>query len=224
METINKNDMDGVQKIVAQPLLRTAVDAKDLPTLKPEIKEPIKEGKFSTLIKNKTDRPVTLRNPPNYIRRNHSTIPPGKSLTIDFEDASYFLAPFDRITYKKNGRVNLRERGDYEAHELKFPSCEFLNANPSAKVEIVMISEGHSLKLPYGIPIKIEVPVFSFYAEFEEVVICAPTAHPVPDIGHPGYTKMEYRANIQYVNRSEKELAEIKKRREQTYLRSVGLG
>ena len=195
------------------------------------------EGKiYSTEIVNKTDKPIQIRNPivgqevrssgwgSTIYNKYYSFIPPyGGSIKLKFVDNGYFLCPYERVIYRKNGRVDLKSRKGYKAPALAWPVCTFLNIGGKNE-EVVLIADNDSLRLPRGIPITRNVPVTSFYAEFEEVVIAVPIAVQVPDMSQPGSTKTEYRPNIQYEKRSEKELERIKKARERLYLKSVGLG
>ena len=165
---------------------------------------------------------INLRNPSNYVL-NYSYIQPGQSLTLKFSDKKYFLFPFERVTYRKKGKVDLRQRKGYKEPKNEFPVTVFLNRGGHSR-EVVMISMEKSLLLPLGIPIRRHLDVSSFFADFSDVIIENPTPVAVPDFANPGSIKFEYRQNMVKKLRPESELKKIKTMRERLVLRSVGLG
>jgi hypothetical protein len=178
--------------------------------------------KFSTVIKNNTDSVVTLKSANNYVYR-YFYIQPQSSLTIHFSDEKYFLAPYEKITYKKTGRIDCVRRKGYKAPKPSFPSTVFLNNGPN-DTEVIILDSNDTVQLPRGIAIEHQTPLFSFYAEFERVEILPPKQVPVPVVMSPGTIKYESRPNFQYKKRSPAELKKLKKMREDAYLKSAGFG
>lgn len=177
--------------------------------------------KFKCQIRNHTDKTITLKSPKNYIHRNFF-IKGHTKLTVAFDDEAFFLSAYERIVYKKSGKIDCIKRKNFR-RDLEFPTCKFLNLGGSF-FEVMVIAPYDSLILPKGIEIVRHVPFYSFYSDFESVTIAEPKTVAVPVLMSPGEIKMEERQNIIYTKRPEKDLKKIKQMREQSYLRSVGLG
>lgn len=174
-----------------------------------------------TQVVNRTAKTVNIKNPDNENCNYHySLIPPGGSKTFKYSDKSFYMIPFEKITFRRNGDVVLKDRKGFKPAELPWPTCVFLNRGNN-QAEVVKIDYNESLHLPYGIPIKKHVPFNSFYAEYESVTIEKPTEHAIPDISHPGMLTVEYRANIIRKKRNPQDLKRITELREQAYLESL---
>jgi hypothetical protein len=128
--------------------------------------------------------------------------------------------PWEKITYRKNGDVVLKDRKGYKEPEMPWPTCIFLNRGNN-RAEVVQLDYNESLRLPYGIPIKKHVPFNSFYAEYESVTIEKPTEHAIPDISHPGMLAVEYRPRIIRKKRNKEDLKRITELLEKAYSESL---
>lgn len=177
--------------------------------------------RFKTQIRNHTDQTVTLKSPKNCVHRTFF-IQPHTTLTIAYSEEAYFLAPFERVVYKKSGKVETVKRRGFK-RDLAFPATKFLNQG-GAVVEILMIQQNDSVHLPLGIEVERSVPYYSFYSDFESVTIAKPRERFVPLLNNPGQLKRELVQNIVYKKRPKAELERLKKMREKSYLKSVGLG
>lgn len=174
-----------------------------------------------TQIINKTEHTVQLKNPPNYPRYT-SSISPNASLTLKFNDNGYFLMPFEKITYRKNGTVILKNRKGWQPPKLGGFVTRFLNEG-GEQVESILLDYGETLHLPKGIPITRSVSPNSFYAEYSEVIIKKPIPVAVPSLSHKGLMEIENRPNIIRVKRSKADLEKLKAEREKAYLASLRL-
>jgi len=79
--------------------------------------------KYKTIVQNKSDENVQLRTPPNYVF-NHIAIDPGSNITFKYDDWRFYMAPFEKITYKK-GKVDLKSRSGWKEPELPFPTTAY---------------------------------------------------------------------------------------------------
>jgi hypothetical protein len=176
---------------------------------------------FKTVIKNNQDQFVILQSPKNYIHRMLRILP-SSSLTVVFDDANHFLAPYSKITYFKSGKISCQKRSGFKRN-LEFPICRFLN-DGATDTEVLRIADHDAQVLPRGIEVVRHVPIHSHFADYESVTIGKPKEVVVPIYNNPGQHKTELRQNIVYKKRPEKELQRIQQMREASYLRSVGLG
>ena len=176
------------------------------------------EDIFRTQIVNKTGNSVQLKNPPNY-SIYISSIGPNSSLALKFTDTGYFLMPFERVTYRKNGSIILKDRKGWQPPKLEGFVTRFLNEG-GQQVESVLLDYNETLHLPKGIPITRAVDPNSFYAEYAEVIIKKPIPVAVPSLAHKGLMEIEHRPNIIRVKRSKEDMAKLKSEREKIYLAS----
>lgn len=174
-----------------------------------------------TQIINKTENPITLRNPPNYARYT-SSISSNSSLTLKFTESGYFLMPFERVTYRKNGSVILKDRKGFKPPKLEGFVTRFLNEG-GEQVESILLDYGETLHLPRGIPITRSISPNSFYAEYGEVIIQKSIPVAVPSLSHKGLMEIEYRPNIIRIKRSKEDMTKLKAEREKAYLASLNL-
>lgn len=176
---------------------------------------------FSTVIKNNTDQSIQIRSPKNYVGA-FLTVSPKSSRTVRFNDEAYFLAPYEKVTYKKSGRVDCVKRKGYEPPAERFPSTLFLNSG-GGPLECIVLDRSDTIQLPRGIPIRHNaMPLFSFYSEFSEVEILEPKMIPKPMVMNPGTIKYEKHPNFKLVKRSPADMKRLKEMREAAYLRSKG--
>jgi hypothetical protein len=177
--------------------------------------------KYKCQIRNHRDDTVMLKAPKNYVYRT-LFIQPHTTLTIAFSEEAYFLAPFERVVYKKSGKVETVKRRGFK-RDLAFPVVKFLNRGGHMS-EVVRVSDNDSQILPLGIEVERSVPFYSHFAEFESVIIAEPKEVVVPVYNSPGQHKTEKRQHIIYKKRNGKDLERLKKMRQVSYLRSIGLG
>lgn len=176
--------------------------------------------RYKTQIRNNRDQAVSLRSPKNYVGAI-LIVPPRSTRTIDFDEENYFLAQFEKIVFKKKGKVDTRQRKGYKVPEKKFPATTFLNSG-GVDLECIVLDSSDTIQLPKGIPIHRNVPLFSYYAEFESVEISEPKTTPKAVIMNPGTFKYEKKPNFKLVKRSLADLKKLKQMREAAYLRSAG--
>jgi len=174
--------------------------------------------KYKTLIKNQSSETIQIRTPANYVY-NNVPIDPGSSLTLRYDDPKFYMAPYERITYRKKGKVDLQPRSKWKQPDLQFPSTTFLNSG-GAQTEVVQIEANNSLILPRGIPITVHTPPQSYYSEFSHVEIGDPIEKVIPDISRRGLLKIEKRQNFIRKKRDKKEMEKLKKLREAIYIRA----
>lgn len=175
---------------------------------------------YKTQIRNNRDQGVSLRSPHNYVGA-FIVIPPQSSRIIEFDDKDYFLTPFERITYKKSGRIDCVKRKGYKEPERAFPATSFLNSG-GAELECIVLDSSETIQISKGIQIKRTVPIFSYYAEFSEVEILEPKMIPKPMMMSPGTIKYEKRPSFRLVKRSPADMKRLKEMRESAFLYSKG--
>ena len=145
--------------------------------------------KYKTLVRNQSNETIKIRTPSNYVY-NSVPIDPGSSITLRYDDPKFYMTPFERIIYKKKGKVDLQPRSKWKQPDLPFPTTTFLNSG-GHEVEVVQIEVNNSLILPRGIPITVHTPPHSYYSEFSYVEIGDPIEKVVPDISRRGLFKID---------------------------------
>jgi len=173
--------------------------------------------KYKTLVQNKSDETIQLRTPPNYLY-NNIAIDPGSSITFRYDDRRFYMAPFEKIIYKKS-KVDLKSRSGWKEPELPFPTTTFLNSG-GAQTEVVQIEVNNSLQLPRGIPITVHTPPNTYFSEFSYVEIADPIEKVVPDVSRRGLLKIEKKQNFIRKKRDKKEMERLRKLREAIYIRA----
>lgn len=173
--------------------------------------------KYKTLVRNRSSETIQLRTPSNY-PYNNIAIDPGSSIAFKYDDRRFYMAPYEKITYKK-GKVDLKSRSGWKEPELPFPTTTFLNSG-GAQTEVVQIEANNSLLLPRGIPITVHTPPVSYYSEFSYVEIADPIEKVVPDVSRRGLLKIEKRPNFARKKRDKKEMDRLQKLRETIYIRA----
>jgi hypothetical protein len=175
---------------------------------------------YKTQIRNHSPNTINLPAPKNYVHRT-LFIQPNATVTISFRDEAYILSGYERITYKKSGKVETKQRAGFK-RDLEFPVVCFLN-DGNTETEVLRIADHDAQILPRGIEVVRHVPIHSHFADYESVTIAKQKECYVPEY-NTGNLKRELRQNIQYRKRPQKDLDRLKKMRERSYLKSVGLG
>jgi len=175
-------------------------------------------NEYTTVIENHSPNVWRFRSPQNYTGEYFS-FRPGTVSTVEFDDG-YFLCPFSKIIYRKNGKIDVVKRKGYEAPVLQFPFVRFLNKGGN-NIEIIILDIASKIELPKGIERTVEVAVDSIYAESESVTIDEPLKIPVPDF-HIGGMRTILKPNIIYTPRSKEQMEKLKKLRMKKFFKSSG--
>lgn len=130
--------------------------------------------------------------------------------------------PYEKVIYRKNGSVILKDRRGFKRPKLEGFVTRFLNEG-GEQVESILLDYGETLHLPKGIPITRSVSPNSFYAEYSEVIIKTPIPVAVPSLSHKGLMELEHRPNILRLKRPKEDMAKLKAEREKAYLASLNL-
>jgi hypothetical protein len=173
---------------------------------------------YKTLVRNQSNESIQIRTPSNYVYHN-IPIDPGASITLRYDDPKFYMAAYERVTYRKKGKVDLQPRSKWKQPDLPFPSTTFLNSG-GAQTEVIQIEANNSLILPRGIPITVHTPPQSYYSEFSYVEIGDPIEKVVPDIARRGLLKLEKKPNFIRKIRDKKGMEKLKKLREAIYIRA----
>ena len=174
------------------------------------------ERQLKTLVKNNTDKTIQIRTPDNYTFR-YIYIRPNSSEMLKYDDPKFYMSSYERILYKKSGKLDLKPRSNWIEPTLPFPTTVFFNKG-GADIEVVLIESNNSLVLPKGFPIRVHTPLRSFYSEFSEVIIADPIEKLVPDLGRKGLLRVEMCQNIIRKERDKREMEKLKKLREALYI------
>lgn len=175
---------------------------------------------YKTQIRNHSPNTINLPAPKNYVHRT-LFIQPNSTATIAFSDKAYILSGYERITYKKSGKIETKRRDGFK-RDLEFPVVRFLN-DGNTETEVLRVADHDAQVLPRGIEVVRHVPIHSHFADYESVTIAKQKERYVPEY-NTGQLKKELVQNIQYRKRPQKDLDRLKKMREASYLKSVGLG
>lgn len=142
-----------------------------------------------------------------------------KTVPIENTDPANYLSPYEKIIVtgtQKTVRLKGIKRAGWKDPFKDSPTrIEMCNFGGRAFCEIIFVQSGEVYHLHKGLVVVCEVLQGTWLEKYQKLTIAEPFIRKIPSKRYPGEIDVQEIQNMQYELRSEKEIENIRKRREE---------